>query len=111
MGYLTRYSLSVDYMGTDKENMYEEIEKVKSAVIPNDYGTIGALIAEGMECKWYGHEKDMRKISKHFPKILFVLEGEGEENGDIWKMYFLDGKAQRCKAILRFPAFDATKLT
>lgn len=110
MGYQTHYSLSVSYEGSDKENSYEETEKVKDAKIDDGYGTIGELIAGGMEAKWYYHEKDMRRISKQFPKILFILEGHGEEHDDIWKAYFFDGKCQRCKAVLRFPSFDATQL-
>ena len=110
MGYQTHYTLNVSYEGSDKENSYEEIQKVKDANIDDWYGTIGELIEGGLEAKWYDHEEDMRRISKQFPKILFVLEGHGEEDGDIWKAYFLEGKCQRCKAELRFPPFDATKL-
>ena len=51
-------------------------------------------------CKWYGHEDDMRKLSKRFPDYLFVLEGEGEEAG----------KMQECRAEIIFPVYDPEKL-
>lgn len=62
------------------------------------------------ECKWYEHEEDMKKVSKEYPETIFVLEGDGEESGDIWKKYFMNGKMQSCKAIMTFENFDESKL-
>jgi hypothetical protein len=61
-------------------------------------------------CKWYDYEKDMKAVSKKYPTTIFILEGEGEESGDIWKAYFLDGKMQKCKAKIIFDEFDESKL-
>jgi hypothetical protein len=61
-------------------------------------------------CKWYEHEDDMRKFSQLYPFILFELSGEGEESGDIWKKYFLNGKMKICSARIEFEPFDETKL-
>jgi hypothetical protein len=38
------------------------------------------------------------------------LSGEGEESGDIWKMYALNGKYQMEKAVITIGAFDVNKL-
>jgi len=62
------------------------------------------------ETKWYEHEADMKKISKEYPDVIFELSGEGEESGDVWKKYFVNGKMQVCKAILVFDEFDKSKL-
>ena len=62
------------------------------------------------ETKWYNHENDMREISKQFPDIIFQLNGEGEESGDIWVKYFVNGKMQTASAKITFDGFDQKKL-
>ena len=62
------------------------------------------------ECKWYEHEGDMRAVSTKFPGVLFTLHGKGEEGGDLWRKYFLDGKCQEARAIIKYPAFDPAEL-
>jgi hypothetical protein len=42
--------------------------------------------------KWYDWESDMVAVSDKFPDWLFTLEGEGEDNEDVWCAYFLAGK-------------------
>jgi len=42
-------------------------------------------------CNWYDHEEDMLKISARFPEVEWVLDGEGEESGDIWRKTFKNG--------------------
>ena len=61
-------------------------------------------------CKWYRHEDDMRQMSILFPDVLFVLRGEGEESGDLWIKYFLNGKTQSEPVEITFPKFDKDKL-
>lgn len=62
------------------------------------------------EAKWYNHEEEIQRLSKEFPETLFYLHGEGEETGDIWDKYFLNGKIQKCYAKIVIPDFDITKL-
>ena len=62
------------------------------------------------ETKWYEHEEDMKRVSKAFPETLFILEGNGEEKGDIWRKYFKNGKVQVSKIVISFDAFDEKKL-
>ena len=63
-----------------------------------------------MKTKWYDHEIDLKNFSKIFPKSLFILAGAGEENEDIWKKYFRDGKMQECSPVITFEQFDERKL-
>lgn len=109
MGYQTRYSLTIEHQGSDPVSKLLEEARVLSVKIPN-YCDIEELIADGIDCKWYDHDEDMKKISADFPDILFKLEGEGEESGDIWKTYYKGGKAQHCRAKIVFPEFDPSKL-
>lgn len=66
--------------------------------------------ASNERSKWYEHEGDMRGMSKKFPHVLFTLKGEGEESGDLWAKYFLNGKMQAAKAQIVIEPFDKTKL-
>lgn len=61
-------------------------------------------------CKWYEHETEMKAFSKKYPEWLFALSGTGEESGDIWKKYFVNGKFQSAKAVITLEDFDPKKL-
>lgn len=66
--------------------------------------------SSGTSSKWYAHDKDLLAFSKKYPEWLFILGGEGEESGDMWVHYFLDGKIQKCPAKITFDEFDKNKL-
>jgi hypothetical protein len=73
--------------------------------ISNTDGARFALERSGKSresCSWYDHEEDMKALAAHFPDILFALEGEGEESGDLWKKYFLGDQMQVCRAIITY---------
>ena len=61
-------------------------------------------------CKWYESTNEILSFSKKYPNWLFTLTGEGEESGDMWKKYFLNGKVQEAKAKITFDEFDEKKL-
>lgn len=60
--------------------------------------------------RWYDWEKDMKKLSKKYPKILFELLAEGEESGDMWKARFKDGLMEKVEVIISFPEFKKLKV-
>ena len=60
--------------------------------------------------KWYEHDRDMKVLSKKFSTYLFTLNGEGEESGDIWRKYYLNGKCQTAKAVIALDEFDRKRL-
>lgn len=114
MGYLTQFSL-----GTRENITYEqECEiaiELKKLIFGNSrmgceeyflYTPFELIFKEQM--KWYEHTLDMKKISTKFPDILFILSGQGEEPGDLWREYHLNGKFQFEKA--KFDDFDEEKL-
>ncbi len=103
MGYYTRYSLTVKEGNTDLlEKFIEENENAAYAL--DSYGETK------QECKWYSHDEELVRFTKENKDVLFELSGEGEESGDIWKKYFMNGRMQVCKATLTFPDYDYSKL-
>ena len=112
MGYYTSYSLKL------KEHVKEEDKPVDLDYImyqlrkENDCASY-AFDENGetlQECKWYESTNDLKAFSKRYPTVLFELKGEGEESGDIWTEYFLNGKSQRCKVIMTYEKFDENKM-
>lgn len=97
MGYYTRYRLEYDEKllpDNEVDNLIDIIDELPI----HDYSD---------SCKWYEHEEEMVSISEQFPTILFILSGEGEESGDIWRKYFKNGKVQVAEAKI---TFDECKL-
>ena len=99
MGYYTRHELTIenDDYTVDHEKEISEI---------SGYGN---WFDDSI--KWYSFEDDMRKYSKLHPKLTFIIDGEGEESGDIWKAYFQNGKMFKTKAIMTFEEFSVEKLS
>lgn len=77
--------------------------------IKNDEYASYALNEDGStedSCKWYEHDQFMLPLSADVPNVLFTLHGEGEENGDIWNKYYLNGKMQEARAKIQIAPFD-----
>jgi len=62
------------------------------------------------QMKWYGYNKDCIELSLEYPNLLFTLEGEGEESGDIWKAWYRNGKFVEAKAKIVFDEPDLDSL-
>ena len=100
MGYYTKYELKSDPDIIGTTEFKEKFNKI--------CGWSSYVLEESL--KWYRHEENMREISKSYSATLFLLSGEGEESGDIWRKYFWNGKMQYCEAIVTFEEFDVLKL-
>ncbi len=100
MGYYTRYDFEV------KANYkYDFIGDFRSHDADSSY----AFDENGVSIdttRWYTHESDVKLFSLKHPDALFILYGNGEEEGDMWKKYFKNGKMQVVKAIITYPEFD-----
>lgn len=111
MGYYTRHEMELVPYG-------EELNKNDAINIARDLNEISGYtwhaydngIEVDDEMKWYDHDKDMIKLSLMYPDILFKLEGEGEEQGDHWKNYYMNGKVQKTRAQITFEDFDPNKM-
>lgn len=98
MGYQTWYDLNIEPRNQEILDYIEQNEDLYA--IQENHDT----------CKWYDHEKDMKKLSKLFPDTVFSLKGEGEEAEDIWFKHFKNGKMQECYAKITFDEYDESKL-
>lgn len=106
MGYSTRYTLEVH---DGEETIHDILEAVGESFEGLDYAV--DINGESIEeAKWYSHEEDMLELSLKYPEVVFLLHGEGEENGDLWNMYFKNGKKQNCNAVVVYEEFDESKL-
>jgi len=110
MGYYTRFDLDVqDSTEEQDKEITKEIYKIFGIEEDfNEESFYGEFFEE--EMKWYDYQKDMKKLSKKFPELLFELSGAGEEQGDLWYAWFKNGKMQYEKAQVMFGEFDERKL-
>lgn len=123
MGYETKYKLEVSGELSSKKKIEGEDENGNPAwILVTETIDARDLLEEvransgyqylfGESVKWYDHEDQLRYISKKYPNLVFELNGEGEESGDIWIKYFKNGKMQHCEAKITFDPFDETKLS
>lgn len=102
MGYYTRYALKIPRNDSLVDTIRNKYVDAEMALSPGG-GTRDAI-------KWYNHEKDISEFSKEYPQLVFQLDGIGEEDGDIWRKYFKNGKIQRVYAKLVYDEYDAKKL-
>lgn len=100
MGYYTAFTLTVVNKDEDDTNNY--VKKLNE--FTNGYYNEDDYI------KWYDCEKDMKKFSELHPTVLFKLQGSGEEAGDLWAEYWINGLVQ--DSVIRFieDEFDFAKL-
>ena len=111
MGYMTAYNLEAK-CGNFTE---EKLEAINAWLRHNE--VIGYALREGTftgtadlcawdmhdEVKWYEADEDMKELSKAFPDVTFRLHGEGEDHGDVWDYYWLNGHGEICCAVIRMP--------
>jgi len=57
---------------------------------------------ESGPCKWYDYNKHMLQLSLEFPNVTFVVEGIGEDQGDIWRATYKAGTVENKKAKIVF---------
>lgn len=120
MGYYTNHNLKIyqidnALINNDETKRKELEERINEAISnhPDMEYAVGSVTEDWYNdsCKWYEHVEDMIKFSKQFPDVVFELEGIGEENGDMWKEYYKNGKYQHCPAKITYEEYNPNKLT
>jgi hypothetical protein len=105
MGYYTDFEIIVKpalYSHTDVEAFRKAFSHTTGYVLDDDFRVLYA--------KWVAHHKDMRALSAQYPDWSFTVDGVGEDGGDIWRIYYKNGKSQDANARLVFDDFDEGKL-
>lgn len=89
MGYYTLYSIHrIEGTEEDYTNLLEDIMyKTGNKYLDMDNGYFDE------EMKWYDWETDCYELSKEYPSLLFMVEGDGEDADDFWRCYFQNGKS------------------
>lgn len=112
MGYYTNFSLKVikKVEGVDIEVDEIEFPEFNEKIMYSGDLSIQELIDGTDSMKWYDHEEDMLEISKKFPSLVFILDGDGEESGDIWREFYMNGKSYFWNLDIERPDFDPKNL-
>ena len=103
MGYYTSYELEIQNGSNDLIQELREFSEEAAYAIDENGCTENST-------KWYRHENDLRLFSSKHPKVIFKIIGEGEEAGDLWHEYYMDGKMQSCKGVITYPQFNSDLL-
>jgi hypothetical protein len=85
MGYNTQYQLQT-HPPTERERVHQIIVAMCDGFDPF-----------GDECKWYEHDKDARAASLVAANVIIQITGDGEEQGDEWVLYALNGETVKHK--------------
>lgn len=105
MGYYTDFKVNVS--DTAMENCFHHVLQKTSGYQFHDNGDYLYL----GDAKWYDWNEHLSKISQMdtFKNELITVEGDGEEQGDMWKAYFLNGNVKVAKAVVSFPEVDMSE--
>ena len=104
MRYYTEFEIS--YATKD-----EEEAKAITAAGTKISEPLETILEEGyITAKWYDHDRDMIKLSKQFPEIVFRLKGLGESSDDMYMIYYNQGKMQFALAEISYRAFNPALL-
>lgn len=99
MGYYTNFEIKVT--GTeDFDTIHSTIEQVSDYSFDENPRTKSMSSCDTY--KWYGWQDNMKEVSRKFPNSLFIVDGIGEEEGDIWRCYFRRGKMDYIEAEIGF---------
>ncbi|ASR77580.1 hypothetical protein SEA_PARADIDDLES_99 [Streptomyces phage Paradiddles] len=103
MGYYTDFTLSAEGRGPIYDKMMKQKDKIVFSQGDYDF-ILGEWLDRGysQNLKWYDWEKDMKQLSREWPNVLFILEGDGEETGDLWKAWFRNGEMHKLEAKIVF---------
>ena len=110
MGYVTNYKISFIHFGKAEMPKEADIVNALNSINPYDFevGEDESPLLENFfeePIKWYDHVEDMIKLSKVFPETLFILDGWGEEIGDVWRELYMDGERVVANLVFTFSDF------
>ena len=95
MGYYTEFLISAHGPSAD--------EAIDALQTTSGYSWDGELL---QDAKWYDWDKNLASVSAAFPDVLFILDGMGEENPDIWRAWAMAGRVEQVTATILAPQPD-----
>ncbi len=98
MGYYTRFELSWKPTNKFKGNEDDLNNAVGNYIEKHNLYGVDRNGETTDSVKWYESKEDVKNMSLEIKNVIFHLSAEGEESGDIWDFYALDGKTQLHKA-------------
>jgi hypothetical protein len=102
MGYYTDYDFKIT--GIDNESQADKI--IEDLQLLNcETSDDGTELTSHVHDKWYYWKEDVIAVSKVYPRVLFEIQGNGEENGDIWKARIRNGIAEVIHGKIIFDEF------
>lgn len=110
MGYYTNYEINIETHNSGIDTSSEEFNGIIANRLSeiSDYEFDDDLTMYNV--KWYDWHEHMIALSNEYPSVLFIVDGNGEEDDDIWRAYITGGKSQVERARLSFAPFDENKL-
>lgn len=110
MGYYTYFSLRM--IGDEKA--IQEVIKAASELKDIDESDtfkdgVKELVTTGcIDAKWYRFEEDFIPFAKQYPNVLFIVDGSGEEEMDVWQLRIKGDKTEYHEVIM--PRFTTPEL-
>ncbi len=98
MGYETKYKLTIT-PATKRIKIHHDLV-CGLDIFPSDF--LDLLEGATVCMKWHNHKYDIMQLSQAYPEARFLLEGEGAESGDIWRLYAKNGMYKKIYAEIVF---------
>ena len=125
-GYKTFFRLSWDGDNPTLEQVADAMVQVESVMVAEDGEcycflesfdpemqtiSVATLVKEGLWGTWEHHVGYMARLSRYWPDVVFILEGEGEDScSDVWRDYYRAGQQQTVFEEVIWAPFDPDKL-
>lgn len=106
MGYYTNYKVKIS--GADNANQMIKIAD-DLTLQGYDISDDGTMLTIEFDDKWYSWKEDFERVSKTYPRVLFEVNGKGEDAEDNWRARIRDGVSEVIQAKIIFDEFKTVK--
>ncbi len=96
MGYYSDFLIT-----TEPEDSITKDDLVKLSGYSGWHIFKGALLLS--EAKWYDVKDHVTQLSQDFPDVKITVKIEGEDKGDLWTIYALNGQVETATAKVSTP--------
>lgn len=102
MGYYTYFSLSMQGKEEDINKVISAAEALEDKDDNKDWkeGIRELVTFGGIDAKWYNFEEDFIPFAKQFPDVLFIVDGSGEEEMDIWQLRIKGDETEQHQVVM-----------